>query len=68
MSKVVDARGLSCPEPVVLTMKAVKDNDEVEILVDTNVSKENVRRFLEGKKYLVEVEEKTDYFILKGRK
>ena len=68
MSKVVDARGLSCPAPVVLTMKAVKDNDEVEILVDTNVSKENVRRFLEGKKYLVEVEEKTDYFILKGRK
>jgi len=68
MSKVVDARGLSCPEPVVLTMKAVKDNDEVEILVDTNVSKENVRRFLEDKKYLVEVEEKTDYFILKGRK
>lgn len=68
MSKVVDARGLSCPEPVVLAMKAVKDNNEVEVLVDTNVSKENVKRFLEGKKFSVEVKEEADHFILKGRK
>lgn len=68
MSEKIDARGLSCPEPVVLTMKAVKNSSDIEIMVDTNVAKENVKRFLEGKKFNVIVEEIEDYFILKGNK
>lgn len=42
----VDARGRSCPEPVVMTKKALDhyDGQEIVVLVDTNVAKENVSR------------------------
>lgn len=46
---VVDARGLSCPQPVIETKKALggKTSGAVEILVDTVTSRENVIRFAE---------------------
>ena len=46
MSTVVDARGLSCPQPVILTMNEIKKvkKGEIVILVDTDTSKENVSR------------------------
>ena len=41
----VDARGLSCPQPVVLTNKAIEGGAEsLEVLVDNEVSRENVLR------------------------
>jgi TusA-related sulfurtransferase len=46
MSDMVDARGLSCPQPVMLTMKEIKKVKKggIVILVDTDTSKENVSR------------------------
>lgn len=46
MNSTVDARGLSCPQPVILTMNKIKEmgSGEIEILVDTDTSKENVSR------------------------
>ncbi len=46
MAEMVDARGLSCPEPVLLTLEAIKKlgKGEVEVLVDTDTSRENVSR------------------------
>lgn len=46
MSKIIDARGLSCPQPVLMTLGAIKKvkEGEVIILVDTDTSKENVLR------------------------
>ncbi|MFZ1986497.1 MAG: sulfurtransferase TusA family protein [Desulfatitalea sp.] len=46
MATTVDARGLSCPQPVILTLNAIKTGKEKEIivLVDTDTSKENVMR------------------------
>lgn len=46
MSKIVDARGLSCPQPVLLTLDEIKQGSDPEIvvLVDTDTSKENVSR------------------------
>lgn len=46
MTETVDARGLSCPEPVLLTLEAIKrlGKGEIEIFVDTDTSKENVSR------------------------
>ena len=51
----VDARGLSCPIPVVKTKQAMESNpkDEITVLVDSNVSKENVTRLAKSKKYSV---------------
>lgn len=46
MSELVDARGLSCPQPVMETLDAIKSmgSGEIEVLVDTDTSKENVSR------------------------
>ena len=46
MSATVDARGLSCPRPVLMTLDEIRkiDRGEIEILVDTDTSKENVTR------------------------
>jgi TusA-related sulfurtransferase len=46
MSKIVDARGLSCPQPVLLTLNEIKkiNKGEIVVLVDTDTSKENVSR------------------------
>jgi len=46
MSDTVDARGLSCPQPVLMTLEAISKakKGEMTILVDTDTSKENVLR------------------------
>jgi TusA-related sulfurtransferase len=46
MSKIVDARGLSCPQPVLLALNEIKkmNKGEIVVLVDTDTSKENVFR------------------------
>lgn len=46
MSNTVDARGLSCPQPVLDTLNkiAAMGRGSLEILVDTEASKENVCR------------------------
>jgi tRNA 2-thiouridine synthesizing protein A len=46
MNDVIDARGLSCPQPVLETLNVIKKlaNGEVTVLVDTTTSKENVTR------------------------
>ena len=55
MKKEVDARGLSCPAPVLQT-KAVIDSespDSIEVIVDNEAAGQNIRRFLESQKYQV---------------
>jgi len=46
MAATVDARGLSCPQPVIMTLDEIKKGQDKEIivLVDTDTSKENVTR------------------------
>lgn len=43
--KIVDARGLSCPQPVIAAKKAADQGKPFDILLDNEVSKENVLRF-----------------------
>lgn len=65
MAKKVDARGLSCPQPVILATKAIESGDfPIEILVETVTSRENVRRMAESKNCRVRVEEVGDEFKL----
>ena len=62
----VDARGLSCPIPVVRTKKAIEGNpkEQVMVLVESAVSKENVSRLAESRGYSVEIESVEDGFRL----
>jgi TusA-related sulfurtransferase len=51
MTKTVDARGLSCPQPVLMFLEAVKspEDKQFEVLVDTEASRENVSRAAESR-------------------
>jgi len=63
----VDARGLSCPIPVVKTKRAIEGNpkEPVTVLVESAVSRENVTRLAESKGYLVEIEDIEDGFRMR---
>ena len=67
MSITVDARGLSCPQPVLMTMDGIKkiDKGEIVIQVDTDTSKENVSRAAESQGWQVKdiQEENSGYRI-----
>ncbi len=65
MSVNVDARGLSCPQPVLKTQKAIGDGKfPIEVLVDTVTSRENIRRMAESKGYQVKTVAQGDEFKL----
>jgi tRNA 2-thiouridine synthesizing protein A len=68
MSTILDARGLSCPQPVLMTLDEIKKlkQGEIEILVDTETSRENVSRAAESRKWKVqEVQEEGDGYRLR---
>jgi len=69
MSKIVDARGFSCPQPVLLTLNEIKkmNKGEIVILVDTDTSKENVSRAATTQGWQVEMNkvEKDYQLVLK---
>ena len=61
MTKKVDARGFSCPQPVIMTRRAIEEGQfPIEVLVETVTSRENVRRASEKLGCQVEVEEMGD--------
>lgn len=55
MSRTVDARGLSCPQPVMMTLEAITSGgaDEISIMVDNETAKENVCRAAAGRGWKV---------------
>lgn len=70
MTKTLDARGLACPAPVLMTKNAVeKDNlNIVEVIVDNEAAKENVSRFLGSQHFSVSAaQEGNDYKICAQR-
>ena len=62
---MLDARGLSCPEPVVMIRKAMMSKaKEYVMVVDNPTAKENVTRYAEHQGYHVSVTEKDDEYTL----
>ncbi|HET89239.1 MAG TPA: SirA family protein [Chloroflexi bacterium] len=58
MAKQVDARGLSCPQPVILARNAIEEGQfPIEVLVETVTSRENVKRAAEKAGCQVQVED-----------
>jgi tRNA 2-thiouridine synthesizing protein A len=65
MTKRVDARGFSCPQPVIMTRRAIQAGEfPIEVLVETVTSRENVRRASEKLGCQVKVEEMGEEFKL----
>jgi len=67
--KEIDARGLACPAPVLMTKAAVENEkaDVLKIIVDNRASKENVSLFLESRQFEISVEEKDGNFHITGK-
>ncbi|PIP38917.1 MAG: preprotein translocase subunit TatB [Desulfobacterales bacterium CG23_combo_of_CG06-09_8_20_14_all_51_8] len=71
MKTTVDARGLSCPQPVLMTLDEIKKNtaDEILVLVDTDASKENVSRAAQSRGWQVaRITEEDDTYRLELKK
>ena len=69
MMKQLDARGLSCPEPVMMIRKAMMTREPAyEIIVNNITSKENVTRYAEHQGYAVTVTESASEYTLVMRK
>lgn len=67
---MIDARGYSCPMPVILVQKAVQNSapDTLEVMVDNPCSVENVTRFAANAGYQVTALELNGDFRLTLRK
>lgn len=62
---MIDTRGMSCPIPVVMVQKAVKDAPaKLEVLADAQVAVENISRFAASRGYNVAVTPDGDEFKL----
>ncbi len=65
----IDARGLSCPEPVVLAMNEGKKGvSGFEMLTDAAVSMENVSRYAKNNGFSVEITENSGEYTIRCRK
>jgi selenium metabolism protein YedF len=60
MPKVVDCRGLSCPEPVIQTKQALEKIDRVTIICDNPAACDNVARFGKSQGAKVSINKKQD--------
>lgn len=68
-SDKIDARGLSCPQPVILAQKGLQKNPEgISILVDSVTAKNNVERFLKNAGYKVDIKDENGDFLLTAEK
>ena len=67
MVKEIDARGLSCPQPVLMTLKEIEamGKGEIVVLGDSDTSKENVARAVASKGWEVkQIDFKGKEFLL----
>ena len=60
--EIVDARGLSCPQPVMLASKAIKKMNKgtIKVLVDSATGRDNVSRLARNSGWAVTVEEEPE--------
>jgi len=59
MVKELDCRKQGCPQPIIDTKKALEaGNNELIVVVDSIVSRDNVRRFASSQGHKIEIEDK----------
>ena len=66
----IDARGLSCPQPVVLAKSCIdkKGSGEFEIIVDTGTARDNITRLAENCGWAVAVRTEGEDIVLTLKK
>lgn len=69
--RIVDAKGQSCPTPVVMTKKALAElnvGEEMTVIVDNETAKSNVENFLISNGAACETSEEGGVFTIKVKK
>ncbi len=66
MEREVDARGLLCPEPVLLAKQALDsmNGGTVKVLVSNAAARENVSRLAENKGWRIEISNQGEDILL----
>ncbi|NLJ79021.1 MAG: SirA family protein [Tissierellia bacterium] len=65
----IDTSGMSCPQPVLMTKKALDNHpDGLDIVVDNNTARENVERFLNHSGYSTVIKEDEDTYLIEARR
>jgi selenium metabolism protein YedF len=62
--RIVDAREQACPQPVILTRKALAEASELLVIVDNEIAQTNVSRMADKAGHQVKVEHKDDGIYL----
>ena len=66
---MIDARGLSCPQPVLMAKKALEMNTEgIKVMVDNTTARENVSRYGKNAGYKVDSKEDNGDYLLTIKK
>ncbi|HMN13140.1 MAG TPA: sulfurtransferase TusA family protein [Bellilinea sp.] len=66
MSKNVDVRGLSCPEPLMLTSQAIDEGTfPIEVWVDSVTSRENIRRLASSRKLKISIRDTSVGYLIR---
>ena len=66
----IDARGLSCPQPVVLAKNKIDKigSGEFEIIVDSATARDNISRFAGNAEWAVSIRSEVDDIVLHLKK
>lgn len=66
MTERIDARGLSCPQPVINAQRKMKEmgNGTFEVIIDTTTSRDNVTRMATKEGWNVETKEEGEDILL----
>ena len=64
----LDARGVSCPEPLIMLKKALKTEVELVLLVDSKNAYKNCESYANKQGFTVETEQDDDTFKMQIRK
>ena len=61
----IDARGLACPQPVIMTKKTIESGKNCVVIVDNEAARDNVCRMARNLGCEVDVEEREEYFRIR---
>ena len=61
MKRVIDARGLQCPMPVIQAKQAMEEVSNIEIYVDNVIAVQNLTKLAQQKQYTIHSEQKDEH-------
>lgn len=60
---LIDTRGLSCPQPVLMVFPHLDGSESIDVLVDNSASQENVSRAARKKGWSVEMKPEAEGIV-----